>query len=70
MTKCTFSLGSLRSGCGTDLKLGDLKMVDGTHGDWQTEDADYQKQRDDRNYIRVSHEALRVLGMLFVSCQI
>ncbi|XP_056871657.1 5-hydroxytryptamine receptor 3A-like isoform X3 [Takifugu flavidus] len=41
-------------GCGTDLNLGTLKMVDGTHGDWQTESADYQKQRDDRNYIMVS----------------
>lgn len=70
MTKCTFSLGSLRSGCGTDLKLGTLKMVDGTHGDWQTESADYQKQGDDRNYIMVGHEGLRVLGILFVSGQI
>lgn len=55
MTKCTFSLGSLRSGCGTNLRLGALKMVDGTHGDWQTESANYQKQRDDRNYIMVGH---------------
>lgn len=70
MTKCTFSLGSLRSGCGTDLKLGALKMVDGTHGDWQTETANYQKQRDDRNYIMVGHEGLGVQGMLFVSGQI
>lgn len=34
-------------------------MVDGTHGDWQTDSADYQKQRDDRNFIMVGHEALR-----------
>lgn len=45
-------------------------MVDGTHGDWQTENVDYQKQRDDRNYIMVGHESLEVLGMLFVSDQI
>lgn len=70
MRKCTFSLGSLRSGCGTDLTLGTLKMVDGTHGDWQTENANYQKQRDDRNYIMVGHVGLPVLGMLFVLGQI
>lgn len=34
-------------------------MVDGTHGDWQTDSANYQKQRDDRNFIMVGHKALR-----------
>ncbi|XP_008301742.1 zinc-activated ligand-gated ion channel [Stegastes partitus] len=41
-------------GCGTKLALGVLKMVDGAHGDWQTEDVAFRKQRDDRNYIMVS----------------
>lgn len=42
------------SGCGTELILGELRMVDGTHGDWRTDYVDYRKQRDDRNYIMVS----------------
>ncbi|XP_070836824.1 5-hydroxytryptamine receptor 3A-like [Chaetodon trifascialis] len=41
-------------GCGTELILGDLKMVDGTHGDWRTDSVLFQKQRDDRNYIMVA----------------
>ncbi|XP_074552478.1 ligand-gated cation channel ZACN-like [Halichoeres trimaculatus] len=42
-------------GCGTSLDLNYLKMVDGTHGDWQTEYAilDRQASGYDRNYIRV-----------------
>lgn len=41
-------------GCGTELVLGDLYMIDGTHGDWETENVELHKQRDDRNYIQVS----------------
>ncbi|XP_062295266.1 5-hydroxytryptamine receptor 3A-like [Scomber scombrus] len=41
-------------GCGTELVLGTVKMVDSTHGDWQTDDVKLQKKRDDRNYIMVS----------------
>ncbi|XP_076608338.1 5-hydroxytryptamine receptor 3A-like [Chaetodon auriga] len=41
-------------GCGTELLLGDLMMVDGTHGDWKTDSVIFQKQRDDRNYIMVA----------------
>ncbi|XP_073351102.1 neuronal acetylcholine receptor subunit alpha-5-like [Pagrus major] len=42
-------------GCGTELLLGGLKVVDGTHGDWKTENAFYARilNRDDRNYIMV-----------------
>lgn len=29
-------------------------MIDGTHGDWKTDDVIFQKKRDDRNYIMVS----------------
>ncbi|XP_041634497.1 5-hydroxytryptamine receptor 3A-like [Cheilinus undulatus] len=45
-----------RDGCGTSMDFGgELKVVDGTHGDWQTEYAYLEQQlnRDDRNYIRV-----------------
>lgn len=38
------------------MELGDLRMVDSTHGDWQTDYVDYQKQRDDRNYIMVGSQ--------------
>ncbi|KAG7242836.1 hypothetical protein INR49_018091 [Caranx melampygus] len=41
-------------GCGTEMVLGDLKMVDSTHGDWQTDYVDYQQLREDRNYIMVA----------------
>ncbi|KAM9346647.1 5-hydroxytryptamine receptor 3A-like [Symphorus nematophorus] len=41
-------------GCGTELVLGNLRLADGTHGDWQTERVVFQKKRDDRNYIMVS----------------
>ncbi|XP_035037521.2 5-hydroxytryptamine receptor 3A [Hippoglossus stenolepis] len=41
-------------GCGTELELGHLRSVDSTHGDWKTDRVDYQKKRDDRNYIMVS----------------
>ncbi|XP_070780086.1 5-hydroxytryptamine receptor 3A-like [Enoplosus armatus] len=40
-------------GCGTQLEFGHLKVIDGTHGDWQTESALLQKQRDDRHYLLV-----------------
>ncbi|XP_068194004.1 5-hydroxytryptamine receptor 3A-like [Antennarius striatus] len=40
--------------CGIELVLGDLWMVDGTHGDWETQEVAYQQQRGDRNYILVS----------------
>ncbi|XP_017280905.1 zinc-activated ligand-gated ion channel-like [Kryptolebias marmoratus] len=45
----TFSTGD----CGTGLRLGDVRMIDGSHGDWQTDFATLKKQRDDRNYITV-----------------
>ncbi|XP_051797468.1 5-hydroxytryptamine receptor 3A-like [Acanthochromis polyacanthus] len=41
-------------GCGTKLALGRLMMVDGAHGDWQTDYVNFDKKRDDRNYIMVS----------------
>uniref|UniRef100_A0A8D3B6K1 5-hydroxytryptamine receptor 3A-like n=1 Tax=Scophthalmus maximus TaxID=52904 RepID=A0A8D3B6K1_SCOMX len=41
-------------GCGSELALGDLKMVDSTHGDWKTDSVYLQKKRDDRNYILVA----------------
>ncbi|XP_039980171.1 5-hydroxytryptamine receptor 3A-like [Xiphias gladius] len=41
-------------GCGTALVLGELRMVDSTHGDWKTDGVALQKKRDDRNYIMVS----------------
>ncbi|XP_041813361.1 5-hydroxytryptamine receptor 3A-like [Chelmon rostratus] len=44
-------------GCGTELAFGELRMIDGTHGDWKTDYVSLQKQRDDRNYIMV---ALRI----------
>ncbi|CAG5897839.1 unnamed protein product [Menidia menidia] len=39
--------------CGTSLVMGEIKMVDGSHGDWKTDFAVLQKQRDDRNFILV-----------------
>ena len=42
------------SGCGTELVLGDVRMVDSTHGDWKTDFVSLQKKRNDRNYIMVS----------------
>lgn len=41
-------------GCGTSLLLGEVMMIDGSQGDWQTNFATPMKQRDDRNYIMVS----------------
>ncbi|XP_037649315.1 5-hydroxytryptamine receptor 3A-like isoform X1 [Sebastes umbrosus] len=43
-----------KDGCGTDLVFNRLKMVDGSHGDWQTEDINLDQKRDDRNFIRVA----------------
>ncbi|KAL7379429.1 hypothetical protein ABVT39_027398 [Epinephelus coioides] len=40
-------------GCGTRLEFDKLKMVDGTHGDWQTDDVFLARQTDERNYILV-----------------
>ncbi|CAJ1075123.1 -hydroxytryptamine receptor 3A-like [Xyrichtys novacula] len=40
-------------GCGTSLDFFDVKMVDGGHGDWETNYVSLEKQRDDRNYIKV-----------------
>ncbi|XP_049417388.1 zinc-activated ligand-gated ion channel-like isoform X2 [Epinephelus fuscoguttatus] len=40
-------------GCGTLLEFEQLKMVDGTHGDWQTDNAFLARQTDERNYILV-----------------
>lgn len=40
--------------CGAGLRLGEVRMIDGSHGDWQTDFAALKKQRDDRNYITAS----------------
>lgn len=42
-------------GCGTYLQLGQLKNVNGSQGDWKTENAFYDTRlnRDDRNFIMV-----------------
>ncbi|XP_053194893.1 5-hydroxytryptamine receptor 3A-like [Scomber japonicus] len=40
--------------CGTELLLGDVWMVDSTHGDWETVNVELLKKRTDRNYILVS----------------
>ncbi|XP_042361592.1 5-hydroxytryptamine receptor 3A-like [Plectropomus leopardus] len=42
-----------KDGCGTLLNFDDLRMVDGTHGDWETYGVDLLNQREDRNYILV-----------------
>ncbi|XP_075880452.1 5-hydroxytryptamine receptor 3A-like [Nelusetta ayraudi] len=41
-------------GCGTELELGNVRMVDGSHGDWRTVSVSWQTQSSDRNYIWVS----------------
>ncbi|XP_071780406.1 5-hydroxytryptamine receptor 3A-like [Centroberyx gerrardi] len=41
-------------GCGMELKMGDVRMIDGNHGDWRTDGVSLQKKRDDRNYIMVA----------------
>uniref|UniRef100_A0A8C2ZQH3 Neurotransmitter-gated ion-channel ligand-binding domain-containing protein n=1 Tax=Cyclopterus lumpus TaxID=8103 RepID=A0A8C2ZQH3_CYCLU len=43
-----------KHGCGTDLSFSELRMVDGAHGDWKTDDVELKKKRQDRNYILVS----------------
>ncbi|KAJ3601519.1 hypothetical protein NHX12_032487 [Muraenolepis orangiensis] len=40
--------------CGMELKLGRVYLVDGSHGDWQTDAVSLQKKGDSRNYIMVS----------------
>ncbi|XP_068574807.1 5-hydroxytryptamine receptor 3A-like isoform X2 [Cebidichthys violaceus] len=40
-------------GCGTDLVFGKLKNVDGSHGDWRTDNVTLKNVRSDRNYIMV-----------------
>uniref|UniRef100_UPI0037E77518 5-hydroxytryptamine receptor 3A-like n=1 Tax=Semicossyphus pulcher TaxID=241346 RepID=UPI0037E77518 len=40
-------------GCGTSLEFYYLKVVDGTHGDWQTTYVSLEKQSISRNYIKV-----------------
>ncbi|XP_023265867.1 5-hydroxytryptamine receptor 3A-like [Seriola lalandi dorsalis] len=53
--ECPVAIQTWAAGeCGTKLVLGELRMVDGTHGDWETDQVDLQQQRDDRNYIMVS----------------
>lgn len=42
------------SGCGSNLVLNEVKMIDSGHGDWETDRVTLQKKRDDRNYIMVS----------------
>ncbi|XP_037544328.1 zinc-activated ligand-gated ion channel-like [Nematolebias whitei] len=52
--ECPVAIQSFSAGdCGTSLHMGDVKMIDGSHGDWQTDFAILKKQRDDRNYIMV-----------------
>ncbi|KAM4598256.1 5-hydroxytryptamine receptor 3A-like [Polymixia lowei] len=41
-------------GCGMQLKLGTVRLIDGNHGDWQTDRVSLRKKRDDRNYIMVT----------------
>ncbi|KAM9394365.1 ligand-gated cation channel ZACN-like isoform 2-T2 [Pholidichthys leucotaenia] len=41
-------------GCGTVLDFDEIKMVDSSHGDWETTDVTLLRQRDDRYYIQVS----------------
>lgn len=41
-------------GCGTDLRLGYLHMLDGNHGDWTTDSARIVSQYYGQNYIMVS----------------
>ncbi|KAF3700122.1 5-hydroxytryptamine receptor 3A [Channa argus] len=41
-------------GCGTQLTLGELLVIDSSHGDWQTESAELQQNNENRNYIMVS----------------
>lgn len=45
---------SFLSGCGTHLVMNEVKLVDSSHGDWQTDRVSLEKQRKDRNYIMVS----------------
>ncbi|KAM6913285.1 5-hydroxytryptamine receptor 3A-like [Lycodopsis pacificus] len=40
-------------GCGTDLVFGKVIVVDGSHGDWTTDNVTLLKKRSDRNYIMV-----------------
>ncbi|TKS92011.1 5-hydroxytryptamine receptor 3A [Collichthys lucidus] len=40
-------------GCGTYLVMDEVKLVDSSHGDWQTDRVSLKKQRKDRNYIMV-----------------
>lgn len=44
------------SGCGTEMKIGYVHMVDGSHGDWQTNSVDWQTDSSNRNYIWVSSQ--------------
>ncbi|XP_024920453.1 5-hydroxytryptamine receptor 3A-like isoform X2 [Cynoglossus semilaevis] len=41
------------AGCGTSLRLGNLKMIDSSHGDWETLGVSFEKQSEDQNYIWV-----------------
>ncbi|CAL8303989.1 unnamed protein product [Merluccius merluccius] len=43
-----------RDGCGMELHLGDVYLVDGNHGDWQTDDVSLKRKLDSQNYIMVS----------------
>ncbi|KAM4531357.1 ligand-gated cation channel ZACN [Odontesthes bonariensis] len=52
--ECPVAIQSYSTGgCGTDLVLGKVKMVDSSHGDWETNFVSLRKQRDDRNFIMV-----------------
>ncbi|KAM7386960.1 hypothetical protein PAMA_009543 [Pampus argenteus] len=41
-------------GCGIEPEFGEVLMIDGTHGDWKTDNVTLQKKRNDQNYIMVS----------------
>ncbi|KAG7263421.1 hypothetical protein CRUP_037784 [Coryphaenoides rupestris] len=41
-------------GCGMDLLLGNVHLVDGNHGDWETDEVTLKTKGNGRNYIMVS----------------
>ncbi|KAK2893781.1 hypothetical protein Q8A73_016265 [Channa argus] len=54
-------------GCGTQLTLGELLVIDSSHGDWQTESAELQQNNENRNYIMVSIHFCVCLILLVLS---
>ncbi|XP_069558838.1 5-hydroxytryptamine receptor 3A [Brachyistius frenatus] len=41
------------NGCGTQLELGEVKLVGASQGDWETNKVGFEKKGDDRDYITV-----------------